>query len=96
MDTARCVTAIRFELLRNDPMSAMEITPSDNAAGSGVDRQAQNVAPASRFASDDPVTSSQIRGPHPTDAVALSYTHRLATIDTTRPSIDLNAIAVNR
>jgi hypothetical protein len=52
----------------------MDITPSGNAAGSGIDSQAQNVAPASRFASDDPVTSSQIRGPHPIDAIALSDT----------------------
>jgi hypothetical protein len=77
-------------------MSAMDIAPSSNAAGSGVDSQAQNVAPASRVARDDPVTSSQIHGSHPTDAVALSYTRGLATVDTTRPSIDLNAIAVDR
>jgi signal recognition particle subunit SRP54 len=62
------------------------------AAGSGVDSQAQNVAPASRFASDDPVTPPQIRRSHPTDAVALSDTHGLPAIDTSRPSIDLNAI----
>jgi hypothetical protein len=38
-------------------MSAMDIAPSDNAAGSGVDSQAQNVAPPARVASDDPVTT---------------------------------------
>ena len=48
------------------------------------------------FASDDPVTSSQIRGPHPIDAIALSDTRGLPAIDTSRPSIDLNAIAVDR
>jgi hypothetical protein len=82
----------RRETIRS---SAMNITPSGNATGSGIDRQAQDVAPASGFASDDPVTSSQIRGSHPMDAVALSNTRGLATIDTTRPSIDLNAIAVD-
>jgi hypothetical protein len=73
----------------------MNITPSGNAAGSGINRQAQNVAPAPGVAGDDPVTSSQIRGSHPIDAVALSNANGFATIDTTRPSIDANAVAVN-
>ena len=49
-------------VLRDDPLSAMDIASSGNAAGSGVYRQAQNVAPAACVASDDPVTSSHIHG----------------------------------
>ena len=55
-------------------VSAMDISPSGNAPGSRVNRQAQDVAPAPRFACHDPVTSAQIRAPHPADAIALSDT----------------------
>ena len=85
----------RLWFLRNDPMSAMDIAPPDNAAGSGVDSQAQNVPPPARVPSDDPVTSSHIDGSHSIDAVTLGNTCGLATVDTTRPAIDLNPIAVD-
>ena len=103
-DPARRSSAADHVCLRAGPavpraggnLSAMDISPSGNAPGSRVYRQAQDVAPAPRFACHDPVTSAQIRTSHPADAIALSDTHGLPAVDTPRPSIDPNAIAVDR
>jgi hypothetical protein len=73
----------------------VDVSPSDNTARAGINRQAQDIAPPPRFAGDNPVRSPPIHVSYATNAIALGNTDGFPAIDKARMAIDPNAVAVN-
>jgi hypothetical protein len=72
----------------------MNVTASDNPAGSCIDRQPQKVAQSACFARHDPVSAASVDVPNAIDAIASRDPYCVLPVDATS-AIDPDTIAID-